>query len=61
MLPTKSGSKYFLKNIMTENILKIFAPKRGAQLKLLHFTFFKSWSIWLTHTLLKLAVHPFGS
>ena len=41
MLPSKSGSKYFLKNMMTENIWKIFAPWRGPQLKLLFSTFFQ--------------------
>ena len=41
MLPSKSGSKYSLKNIMTENIWKIFAPWRGPHLKLLFSTFFQ--------------------
>ena len=41
ILPSKSGSKYFLKNIMTENIWKIFAPWRGPQVKLLFSTFFQ--------------------
>ena len=41
MLPSKSGSKYSLKNIMTENIWKIFAPWRGPQIKLLFSTFFQ--------------------
>ena len=41
ILPSKSVSKYFLKNMMTENIWKIFAPWRGPQLKLLFSTFFQ--------------------
>ena len=41
ILPSKSGSKYFLKDIMTENIWNIFAPWRGPQLKLLFSTFFQ--------------------
>ena len=41
MLPSKSGSKYILKNMMTENIWKIFAPWRGPQVKLLFSTFFQ--------------------
>ena len=41
ILPSKSSSKYFLKNIMTENIWKIFAPWRGPQVKLLFSTFFQ--------------------
>ena len=41
MLPSKSGSKYSFKNIMTENIWKIFAPWRGPQIKLLFSTFFQ--------------------
>ena len=41
MMPSKSGSKYSLKNIMTENIWKIFAPWRGPQVKLLFSTFFQ--------------------
>ena len=41
ILPSKSGSKYFLKNILTENIWKIFAPWRGPQVKFLFSTFFQ--------------------
>ena len=59
ILPSKSGSKYFLKNIMTENIWKIFAPWRGPHLKWLFSTFFKSRSIWLTHKISELPGDPF--
>ena len=59
ILPSKSGSKCFWKNIMTENIWNIFAPWRGPQIKLLFSTFFKSRSIWLTHKILELAGDPF--
>ena len=41
MLPSKSGSKYSLENIITENIWKIFAPWSCAQIKLLFSTFFQ--------------------
>ena len=43
------ASNICLKNIMTKNIWKIFAPKRDAQIKLLFSTFFKV-TVYLVHT-----------